>query len=216
MKLVYSVTLMVLVVLASSVRADQWLRAEVREQSSPNGQFSIRVVPGDSLGDVVGFSGSPKGKFATAEWYKSTNGNREKLRTITLLNPVAPVDFLVTDFGALITLDNWHNLGYGNMLVVYSPSGEVVKKYSLGELYSNRDILQFARSASSVLWRCNSASPPILNSPAELWVDDTIGGRLIVRADTGSIEYRRGASTCERESSDQLPSSIPDRLGKGT
>jgi hypothetical protein len=28
------------------------------------------------------------------------------------LNPVAPVEFLVADNGHLVTIDNWHNVGY--------------------------------------------------------------------------------------------------------
>lgn len=42
--------------------------------------------------------------------------------TVTLLNPVAPMEYFVTDGGFLMTLDNWHNMGYSKVVVIYSPS----------------------------------------------------------------------------------------------
>lgn len=201
-----SLTLTILLALAASAHADEWMQATVREQSSANGQFTVRVTPGDSWGDVVGFADRPKGRYATAEWFKSDGGVAQKTHTITLLNPIAPVDFLVTDNGALITLDNWHNVGYGSMLVVYSPSGETVKKYGLGELYSFRDTQRFGFSTSSINWRCAS---PVLNSPTELWVDDTLGGRLVINTVTGTFEYRRGASTCREPPAERPAPPVP-------
>lgn len=188
---------LILLVVGTSATADQWMQAQVSEKSSPNGRFTIRVTPGDSFGDVDAFADRPKGKYATAEWFRLDDGTAESIRTITLLNPIAPVDFIVTDDGTLVTLDNWHNLGKGDMLVIYSPTGEVRKQYRLRDLYAYRDIRQFGFSTSSIRWRCFHDAPLSLTSPTELRVDDTIGGQLVVRTDTGDVEYRRGAGASD-------------------
>jgi hypothetical protein len=204
----------ILLALGTSAAADEWMRAEVSEKSSPNGQFTVRVTPGDSFGDVDVFADRPKGKYATAQWFRSAGGTQQELRTITLLNPIAPVDFIVTDDGTLVTLDNWHNVGKGDMLVVYSPAGDVRKKYLLRDLYVFRDIYQFGFSTSSINWRCFTDTSLVLNSPAELRVNDIIGGQFIVNTNTGAFEYRRGGGdkACDRRPPPTPPSPIPERV----
>jgi hypothetical protein len=40
---------------------------------------------------------------------------------VTLKNPVAPVDTLLSNAGYLVTFDNWHNAGYGQVVAIYGP-----------------------------------------------------------------------------------------------
>ena len=56
--------------------------------------------------------------------------------TAPLLNPVAPVDFFVTDRGFLITLDNWHNLGYGKVVAFYT--AELKSSYEASTHFQTR------------------------------------------------------------------------------
>jgi len=70
--------------------------------------------------------------------------------TVTLLNPVAPVEFFVSDQGYLITLDNWHNMGYGKVLALYGPDGAPIKSYELKDLFSEEEISRFEHSVSSI------------------------------------------------------------------
>src|SRR5258706_2998058 len=106
-------------------QGDDWPAPVVREVFSQSRDHFVRVIPGESFGDTVGFSGAAKGPFATAEFYRRENDRAYRLAaTATLLNPVAPVDFFVTDRGFLITLDNWHNLGYGKTVAFYTAEGK--------------------------------------------------------------------------------------------
>jgi hypothetical protein len=75
--------------------------------------------------------------------------------TAVLLNPVAPVEFFVTDNGVLITLDNWHNMGYGKVVVFYTPDGKPIRAYELSDLFTKSEIEGFSHSVSSIRWREN-------------------------------------------------------------
>ena len=136
-----------------------------------------------------------KGSYATAEWHRFNGLTYEKIRSVTLLNPIAPVDIEVTDGGFLVAIDNWHNLGMGNVLAIYSPRGTVIKKFSLKDLYSNEDIARIQASTSSVHWRCAGLSTSLVSSN-ELRVDDSIGGRFVFGLDTGAFVYQRAAGSC--------------------
>jgi len=105
-------TLMLL--LSGKALADSWARPQTREVFSDSRQFFVRVVPGESLGDTIGFAGEKKGKYASAEFYRRAEDRSYKLTAqVFLLNPIAPVEFFVSREGRLANLDNWHNLGYG-------------------------------------------------------------------------------------------------------
>ena len=127
-----------------SARADSWLPAQIKEVFSQSREWFVRVTPGDSLGDTVGFAGSPKGKPARAEFYRRARDRSYRLtQEITLHNPVAPVMFLVTDRGYLVTFDNWHNMGFGKVIVSYSPAGRVVFAGELKDLFWAEEIAMF-------------------------------------------------------------------------
>src|SRR6476469_6380884 len=98
----------------SSGLADDWPAATTQNVFSENGRYFVRILPGESVGDSVGFSGAPKGRFAHAEFYaRGANRAYELVADTALQNPVSPTDALVTNSGFLVTFDNWHNLGYG-------------------------------------------------------------------------------------------------------
>jgi hypothetical protein len=78
--------------------------------------------------------------------------------TAPLLNPVAPAEFLVTDNGFLMTLDNWHNIGYGKVVAFYTPEGKTIRAYALSDLFSKSDIEAFDHSVSSIKWRKSAGS----------------------------------------------------------
>lgn len=170
--------------------------AVVQERTSPDGRTVVRITPGNSWGDVYGFSTRPKGPFATAEWYRVDRDARSRLRESTLLNPISPVDFVVTNDGRLVTLDNWLNTGNGQVVAIHSPDGRALKTFSLADLYSAADFNQLIHIHSSTLWRCQTPASVTLRSSTELWVDDALGGRFVFGLDTGTFEYMRGVSRC--------------------
>lgn len=157
----------------------------------------VRVTPGSSKGDVVGYSGEPKGPYAVAEWYRYDGNGYTMTHRETLLNPIAPVDIEVTEGGNLITLDNWHNLGLGVVLAIYAPDGKVIKKYTLLDLYPPRDIKRISTSVSSIHWRCQGLST-LLDSPLKLWISDSLGGRFLVDVTTGEFNYKANGGSCQQ------------------
>lgn len=137
----------------SAARADSWPGPVVDEVFSASRDHFVRVVPGESLGDTVGFAGAKKGKYATAEFYRREADRSYKLTgTATLLNPIAPVAFFVSNDGRLATIDNWHNRGYGTVVAIYGADGKVVKAYTLADLFSEKEIEAFPHSVSSIQW----------------------------------------------------------------
>jgi hypothetical protein len=135
-------------------RADEWPAPVIREVFSPSRAYFVRVIPGKSIGDTVGFSGAGKGPFATAEFYRRENDRSYRLATeVFMLNPVAPADFFVTDNGSLIALDNWHNKGYGKVVAFYTPEGKPIRAYELSDLFTKSEIEGFDHSESSIAWR---------------------------------------------------------------
>jgi hypothetical protein len=138
----------------SDVRGDSWAGARIRESFSESREYFVRVIPGESVGDVVGFAGSKKGKYARAEFYRRAKDRSYKLIAETTLgNPVAPVEFFVSDGGRLVTVDNWHNLGYGNVVSIYDSKASLNRTYELRDLFLAEEIQAFPHSVSSIHWR---------------------------------------------------------------
>ena len=75
--------------------ADSWANPVVREIFSASRDHFVRVTPGTSIGDTIGFAGAAKGAYASAEYYRRQADRSYRLMaTATLLNPVAPVDIV--------------------------------------------------------------------------------------------------------------------------
>jgi len=138
---------------AQCLPADDWPGPVIREVFSNDRTYFVRISPGESLGETVGFAGTRIGKRAVAEFFRVQADRGYRLeQEIELLNPVAPVDFFVSNAGALITLDNWHNVGYGSVLALYRADGKLVKAYKLADLFSKSELDSFSQSVSSIWW----------------------------------------------------------------
>jgi hypothetical protein len=139
---------------AFDATADSWPAAQTREVFSASREYFVRVVPGESVGDTVGFFGGGKGKFATAEFYRRARDRSYQVIAQTgLPHPIAPVEFFVADIGRLATVDNWHNMGYGKIVSIYDSRGELVRFFELRDLFSVDEIKSFPHSVSSIQWR---------------------------------------------------------------
>ncbi len=185
--------------------ADQWPAPQTREVWSQSRDYFVRVIPGTSIGEAVGFRGAPTGPHATAELYRRASDRSYRLvRTVGLVNPVAPIDLFLTDRGYLVTLDNWHNMGHGKIVVFYSPDGQLVRGHALVDLFSAAEIDRFPHSVSSIWWRKPSAY--VRSDQQSLYVSVDDGGReLIFETETGAYQFcerRDGAHRC-RSSNDQ-------------
>jgi hypothetical protein len=170
--------------------ADDWPTPVVQEVFSKSREFFVRVTPGESLGDAVGFAGANRGEYAVAELFRlKMPESYELVSEWNLLNPIAPVDCFVSDQGHLITLDNWHNMGYGEVIAFYDRNGAVIKKYQLENLFPASLVDKISMSVSSRRWR----SEPVrfINDQQELNVPDSIGGNFVFTVETGEFKYAR-------------------------
>jgi hypothetical protein len=170
-------------------RADEWPAAQIKEVFSQSREWFVRVTPGNSVGETVGFAGAPKGKHATAEFYRRADDRSYRLaKEITIENPVAPVTFLVTDRGYLIALDNWHNMGFGKVIASYAPDGRVVFAAELKDLFSREEIGRFRESVSSIWWRTETVY--VRDGQQSVYIAlDTNGSELILEPETGRWQY---------------------------
>jgi len=180
----------VLLLMPAAVGADSWPGPVTLTRFSDDGRFFVRITPGSSVGDTYGFAGEPKGPYASAQFYAlQADGSYRLVKRTSLLNPIAPVDAIVTKRGYLVTFDNWHNLGFGKVLAVYGPSGDPIASYTLEQLYSADQLRRIRQSVSSRYWRC---APFHFVDPAEqtqLYVREALGGDFVLTIATGTIAY---------------------------
>jgi hypothetical protein len=155
--------------------------------------------PGQRVGETVGFRGAPTGPPATAELYRRASDRSYRLAwTISLVNPVAPIDLFLTDRGYLVTLDNWHNMGYGTIVALYSPTGKLIRGYALADLFSAVEIEDLPRSVSSIWWRKELVYVRPDQQSLYLMVDDA-GREFVFETETGAYQYcepRDGVPRC--------------------
>jgi hypothetical protein len=190
---------------AGAAHADDWAGPQVREVFSASRDQFVRVIPGTAVGDTVGFAGAPKGPYATAEFYRRQADRSYRLTgSVQLLNPVAPVEFFVSDAGRMVTVDNWHNRGYGRVLALYDPVGGLVKAYALEDLFAKPEIDAYRRSVSSRHWH---EGPTYINQDQRtLYMMIASGRDLILDLESGGFAYcetRGGKYVCRDRNADR-------------
>ena len=112
------------------------LAAPASEVFSASREYFVRIIPGESVGDTYGFAGAMKGRYAAEQFYRrAPDRSYQRVAEVSLLNPVAPVEFFVADSGNLATLDSWHNIGHGKVVAIYDARGALIRAYALGELF---------------------------------------------------------------------------------
>lgn len=190
---------------AAPAQADSWAAPQVREVFSASRDHFVRVIPGKSVGDTVGFAGAAKGAYAAAEFYRRQSDRSYRLmQGVTLLNPVAPVDVFVSNDGRLATIDNWHNRGYGSVVALYDPHGKLVKAYALADLFSKAEVLAFPHSVSSIHW--HNGPTTINQDQRTLTLMIATGRDLILGLQTGRFalcETREGKYLCRNGNADR-------------
>ncbi len=205
-KFILAALLLAAFAVAGTSQADSWPAAQITEQFSKSRDWFVRVTPGKSIGDTVGFAGAEKGPYARAEFYRRQPDRSYKLvREITLRNPVAPVLFRVTDRGYLVTFDNWHNMGYGKAVVSYSPQGDVIAAYELKDLFSEDEVREFSHSVSSIWWRKETVYVREGQQSVYVSMDDN-GRELIFDPETGAwqvCEQRGEQHLCRTANADR-------------
>jgi len=175
--------------LSTYLLADEWIAPQIREVFSPDRQYFVRITPGESWGETWGFKGAKIGKHAQAAFFREQPDQGYRLEhTIDMPNPVAPVEAFLSNNGDLVTLDNWHNEGYGVVLVLYHWDGKRVKAYQLADLFSKKEIASFPMSVSSIWWH---KGPTYINQDqTEFYMgykEPPDYSELILKLSTGSV-----------------------------
>src|SRR5687768_2537271 len=139
----------------TGARADSWMYPENRKVKSANGKYTALIFPAER-----GRNGA-KDKVPRVHVYEGEpgeGGRWETLWAVTLSNDVAPVEvFLTDDAEHLITLDNWHNVGYGSDTVAFYERNEAggmqLARYSPEQFLSEKEQRDAPMSVSSRWWR---------------------------------------------------------------
>ena len=189
----------ILVALTAASPADDWPAARVKNVFSEDGARFVRITPGDNIGATVGFKGAKKGRNGRAEFYvRQRDRSYTLIADVELPNPVAPVDALLSNTGSLITFDNWHNVGYGKVVVIYDARGAIVRAHDLEHLYPREKVGRVPMSVSSRWWRCAPLGDVELQAQRRVYVPEFSGGYFIFDLQTGGFEYSAGTAPCQR------------------
>lgn len=190
--------LALLAFIPSSLRADDWPGAQTKNVFSNDGRRFVRIVPGTSWGDTMGFRGAKKGEFARGLFYALQADRSFRLvADVALVNPVAPVDALVTNRGELVTFDNWHNFGFGAAVAIYGPEGTLRASYTLEDLYDAAKLAAIPQSMSSRWWRCQPIGFVDPQAETSIYVREYLGGEFVVSLTRPSFTYREGKAVCQ-------------------
>jgi hypothetical protein len=175
---------------ATAALGDDWAAATTLHRFSEDGTRFVRVVPGTSIGDTMGFASAPKGPWAAAEIYeRRPDGSYALVARVTLRNPVAPVEVMISNSGAMLTLDNWHNAGYGEVVAIYSAKGALVRSYRLEDLYGPGEVEAVPRSVSSRWWRDGPVGFTDPAAQTAVYVSDFRRGHFVFDLATGLHSY---------------------------
>jgi hypothetical protein len=149
----------------TTVQADSWAMPEQTVYQSPNKGCRVTVTPREIGSQLRYFErkiaetegkAQPQPGFAQAKAEcKDQKGRWQKVWSGLISNEVAPVEVLVSN-GArrVVTFDNWHQVGYGdNVVVIYNETGQLLGRYALEELVPAEYIEALPHSVSSIHWR---------------------------------------------------------------
>lgn len=130
----------------------------------------------------------PGPQSAGAAVQHAVDNGYEHVAAFPLLNRVAPERVLVSTNGDIVTIDNWHQTGVGNdVVVLYRRDGTLVKQYSLEQLLSKEHIATLTHTISSILWG------------GDHYLDEKSGHIvLMVRKDGSPMELRLDLKTGEK------------------
>ena len=176
--------------------ADSWASAQPIAAVSDDTKWLVRVVPGESVGDVFGFAGAPTGPYAEATLFRYDEDleSYSEIRKYRTRNPVSPVEIHVTNEGWLIALDNWHNFGIGIVLAAYDTNGDVVRTFTLSDILSSDNVEKLDRSVSSIWWRCGTAIIDPVEKRVGVW--DSLGRALSIGYLDGDIKVVGNSDIC--------------------
>lgn len=122
--------------------ADQWVKPLTTVVTSPDGACKASIEPGNAQPADKG--GSPA---------KLTRSGTCGEGSFALRSEWMPVGVVVLDDGSVVTFDQWHSLGYGEVAIFYAPDGTVRWSKTLVQLLGQEALDRAPHSVSSIWWR---------------------------------------------------------------
>jgi hypothetical protein len=169
------------VVFPTVLHGDSWQWPSVVTACSPSSSYIAQVTPGSGFGSYERAITNREDNAIVIVSVRPAPGITNLVWSGKLINPVAPVHVYVSDGGYLVTMDNWHNVGYGPVIAIYDPKGRLLRHWSLDELFTPEERGQFIHSVSSISWHSGAifgrgaetnlliVPAQILPDPAEAW-----------------------------------------------
>jgi len=195
--------------------ADDWPAPQIITRFSESGEYFIRIYPGKSWGDSFGFAGAAKGPYAKAEFFRKQADKSYQLAwERNLVNPVSPVDVLVTNSGAIFTLDNWHNTGYGKIVALYTSQGALLRSYELKDLYPEDRISKIDHSVSSRHWRKGAFGFVDPAAQTKIYVSDCFLNTFVFEVQTGRYVYELNPAKKQPDQYCELQASVAPEAGR--
>jgi hypothetical protein len=136
------------------LHSDTWALPSVVTVSSPSSNYIAQVTPGS--GGYGGYERAITNRASNASVSVSAcpaPGIKNLVWSGKLINPAAPVEVYISDGGYLVTMDNWHSVGYGPVIAIYNPKGQLLRHWGLDELFTPEEQRQLRHSVSSIWWR---------------------------------------------------------------
>jgi tetratricopeptide (TPR) repeat protein len=133
-------TIVLVALIASTADADEWASPTPITLTSPNGKLQAVITP----------ARSNDGKSHASVAIGAKPGTAKKR---VLDDDWMPVDAILFDDGSLLTLDHWHQLGFGNVATLYEVDGRVRWTRTLDQLVGAQLVERARHSVSSIWWR---------------------------------------------------------------
>lgn len=170
----------------ATAQADSWGPPQVQVTASESGGYLARVEP------------ARRGKVpARVVIYRHDAGAERYAQSAAyaLSHAIAPVDIVLADNGTLVTLDEWAQVGRGEVLTVHAADGTRTHRYTLSRLLGEKAAAAALSTVSSTWWRCGE--PALIAGGQVLRVVTYDEGELRVDLRNGSVDYRPGKGRCQ-------------------
>lgn len=145
---------------AGELRADSWIYpSEARVFTSANGEYRFKVAAPKNDAER---SQHHSGDSCLGTLERHENDSFVKIWQRHLVNPVSPLDAIITDDGkSVVTFDNWFGVGT-DPIVIYNNKGDLVKRHTLETL----GLKAFTEDSTG------DPEPPIKRSMSSVWWND--------------------------------------------
>lgn len=142
--------IIVLMALASSLKADSWSPPQPQTFISGDSNLIVRVEPGYTEAD------GNKARKAHCRFFRYSEEKKqyEFLREHELINVIMPCRVIIPNDGSyLATFDDYIGVGTSkNTIVIYDSEGLMLKRWALSDILPESEIKKLPRSTSSIHW----------------------------------------------------------------